>query len=392
MPEYTKPPSSLWWRHAAEVPVPAPEGDRALLVWDAEAEEVFKAEWTGGCVSPGQFTDDQCWHAPGAEIEHFTPGPLPSCYWWTWANGDPYTRSSLAARQKEKAEAYLKTYGASEEVIRQVVWGSPRADAELAAYGAKDVAATEAARAAFTGWRKGMEAIDTERGCGGIVVKVTSTHLTLAVESCESGSGDIDLVQTLLEDAAPPASVAEYGAPMGTVHDEAPQSTSELPPPVQGLASEAFRAAFQATARSLHSSPHAPAPLFAEVALGDSWGEVSVQDPFKAKTGRLLSKPNPQYWPPWQDEMAARMRGDVLPEGAEPLELKADFDALEARIAASRQAPQSSEITPEQARELRKSVEDETRWWWSNGDLQRADEDDNPLDMIVRLCRALENK
>lgn len=85
-------PVPLFWRRAADWPLPEPEGGRALLIWSPPMEirvyESHGSAWVGSSCACGEG--------------NLQPGERPPLY-WCWADGDPWTRISKQARADEKA-------------------------------------------------------------------------------------------------------------------------------------------------------------------------------------------------------------------------------------------------------------------------------------------------
>jgi hypothetical protein len=112
------PPPHFFWRHAADTPIPEPEGYRALLVWERDAEcseasDVLRLDWnrreyTGGWT--------------GSNV-YLIAGARPDDLYWTWADGDPWTRRSPEARTAAKEAHYRTQYGASTAYIAALVRG-----------------------------------------------------------------------------------------------------------------------------------------------------------------------------------------------------------------------------------------------------------------------------
>lgn len=102
------PPSHFFWRHAADTPIPEPEGCRALLVWERDAEcseasDVLRLDWNRQ-EHTGGWTGSNVYLIAGARHDDL---------YWTWADGDPWTRRSPQARTEDKLRHHAKQYGAS---------------------------------------------------------------------------------------------------------------------------------------------------------------------------------------------------------------------------------------------------------------------------------------
>ncbi len=117
----TQPPTSFFWRDSVRDPLPAWEGDRDILLWAADdtPSQAYSLEPTDGPIGP------MGWGARG--IVDRMPGERSEGLYWTWADGDPYTRSSHAARQEEKTRLYLTQYMASAETVHDVLEARIRA-------------------------------------------------------------------------------------------------------------------------------------------------------------------------------------------------------------------------------------------------------------------------
>lgn len=128
------------WRHATDFPIPEPEGDRALLVWqDGEITTGKPTHFGTSWKSIGYTTLGGQEVPVGLSVP--APGDRPEGLHWTWADGDPWTRASAQARKDEKLLHYSKQYGMTDEQMEYVKALRPHRDflvevgEELAAQG-----------------------------------------------------------------------------------------------------------------------------------------------------------------------------------------------------------------------------------------------------------------
>ena len=94
--DFNEPPTSLFWRHSVEVPLPSCEGDRDLLLWAISdtLPQIFSLE-------PTVDVDGVlCWGSRG--VADWQSGEKSEGVYWAWADGDPWTRRPPEARRDEK--------------------------------------------------------------------------------------------------------------------------------------------------------------------------------------------------------------------------------------------------------------------------------------------------
>jgi len=100
------PPVSFLWREGTRFPMPFPEGERRLLVWSsARLGE-------GACTFTAQGGEWVC-----ASRGVISPGVRVADIWWTWADGDPWTRVSVMARTHDKMVHSSWLYSASPDDV-----------------------------------------------------------------------------------------------------------------------------------------------------------------------------------------------------------------------------------------------------------------------------------